>query len=128
MENYVILKDQLSDSSHWVSESHHNGRVSYLTFDAHKGRLNRKGIGSWTPALNKHDKDQWLQVYFGVHSAKVTRIATQGNYMYEEWVTSYKLQYGDDGEQFYYYKEPGKNTDKVNKTYCNPPKIWLTAL
>ena len=115
MENYVILNDQLSASSHWISQPSRIGE-SNLTYGAEGGRLNNGWPGSWTPALNKQNKDQWLQIYFGSHPAKVTRVASQGSFKWEEWVTSYKLQYGDDGENVQYYKEQGQNTEKVNNT------------
>ena len=51
---------------------------------------------------------------------KVTGVATQGrNYNnlwsgpHHQWVTSYKLDYSDNGVSFLYYKEDGKATDKV---------------
>ena len=115
MENYVILDDQLSDSSHsFIKISGRRNRS--LATDATRGRLNNRYVGFWSPDLNKQNEDQWLQVFFSNHPAIVKRIATQGSYMYEEWVTSYKLQYGDDGKIFQYYKEKGQNTDKVNNT------------
>ena len=118
MENYVISNDQLSASSHWISPPFRVGGPNE-TYTADKGRLNSKKYpGCWTAAQGKQNKDQWLQVYFGTHSAIVTRVATQGNgfIFQEEWVASYKLQYGDDGKKFEYYKEQGQNTEKVNNT------------
>ena len=31
-----------------------------------------------------------------------------------QWVTAYKLQYSEDGVNFYYYKVPGQSSPKVN--------------
>ena len=36
---------------------------------------------------------------------RITRVATQGRYSYDQWVTMYRLQYGDDGMTFQYYKD-----------------------
>ena len=67
------------------------------------------------------------QVQFSEYHVNVTRVATQGCGSQEEWVTSYKLQYSDDGVYFQYYMEAGQNTEKVSITntrgggYCH---IW----
>ncbi|KAL9950367.1 hypothetical protein ACROYT_G042855 [Oculina patagonica] len=44
----------------------------------------------------------------------VKRVATQGQGYsdYSEWVTSYKLQYSNDGVSFQYYREQGQTQDK----------------
>ena len=122
MENGNIKDDQLSASSNWVADPPRIGDPN-LVYAAKCSRLNKFWPGSWTPAANSQDQNQWLQVSFGHPYTKITRIATQGSSMWPEWVTSYKLQYGDDGENFEYYKGQGQNTDKVNNTCCNPPKI-----
>ena len=57
--------------------------------------------------------NQWLQVDLGSENFKITRVATQGRKESAEWVTSYKLQYSDDGVTFHYYKEQGQASDKV---------------
>ena len=36
---------------------------------------------------------------------RITRVATKGRYSYDQWVTMYRLQYGDDGMTFQYYKD-----------------------
>lgn len=38
----------------------------------------------------------------------VTGVATQGRYDRSQWVTSYQLQYSDNGKQFMIYTENGK--------------------
>ena len=45
----------------------------------------------------------------------MVRVATEGNrpYVLQEYVTKYQLQYGNDGQVFYYYREQGESTDKV---------------
>ena len=39
---------------------------------------------------------------------------TQGRNAHSQWVTAYKLQYSEDGVNFYYYKVPGQSSPKVN--------------
>ena len=67
-------------------------------------------VGGWSALTN--DRNQWLQVYFGSHT-KVTRLATQGIYGYDQWVTKYMLQYSDDGMTFHLYKEARSSSAKV---------------
>ena len=56
--------------------------------------------------------NQWLQIDL-IGQYIVTRVATQGRNRNDQWVTEYKLQYGDDGKNFQYYRELGQTTDKV---------------
>ncbi len=68
--------------------------------------------GSWVAGTE--DANQWLQVDLGSVYIRVTRVATQGRSVYgNQWVKSYKLQYSYDGVNFHYYREHGKNVDKV---------------
>ena len=84
----------------------------YRSYDA---RLNSKR-GSWIPtSFNTH---QWLQVDLGKKTS-VTEIKTQGRYNYDQWVTSYRVSYSNDGSSFQTYKE--NNKDKV----CSQLKIIL---
>ena len=79
-----------------------------------QARLHQKADGSraggWS-AL-KDDLNQWLQVDLGSYT-KVSRVATQGKNGFDQWVTKYKLQYSNDGENFRVYKEPGVSLAKV---------------
>ena len=80
---------------------------------AKQGRLHFKGIwkaGAWSAGRN--DDNQWLQIDL-IGQYKVTRVATQGRNGYAQWVTEYKLQYGEDGKNFQHYREPGQTTNKV---------------
>ena len=122
MESGDILDNQPSASSEgqWTL----NGEPFLMS--AIYGRLNNDSLAScWESATN--DKYQWLQVQFSEYHVNVTRVATQGCGSQEEWVTSYKLQYSDDGVYFQYYMEAGQNTEKVSikntrgGEYCH---IW----
>ena len=68
--------------------------------------------GGWRATTR--DANQWLQIDLSSQYSKVTRVATQGrNGYWNEYVSSYKLQYSNDGVTFQYYREPGEDTDKV---------------
>lgn len=102
MESGKIKDGQISASSEYTSDKH----------GARFARLNKNlGGGSWVAKTK--DKNQWLQISLGT-KVKVTAVASQGRTLYDQWVTKYKLQYGNDGKNFQYYKEEGK--DKVNLT------------
>ena len=88
-------------------------------FDANhapfQGRLGFRKIpwkaGSWSAARN--DFNQWLQVDLGIQYFKVRRVATQGRNDAAQWVTKYKLQYGNDVVSIQYYREQGQVVNKV---------------
>lgn len=102
MESGAILDSQISASTEYSDE--------YL---ASYGRLNYKDRWAWSSRTN--DPDQWLQVDVNSQHISVVRMATQGNlpYLEHEYVTKYQLQYGNDGQVFYYYREQGQSADKV---------------
>jgi len=79
-----------------------------------QARLHQKAVGRMAGAWSakKNDLNQWLQVDFGSYT-KVARVATQGKNGLNQWVTKYKIQYSDDGVNFWVYKEPGTSLAKV---------------
>ena len=101
MESRAISDAQISASSQW-----------YDNYAAEQGRLNFKARsekqGGWSS--QHRDQNQWLQADLG-SSKKVTYLATQGRNAYSQWVTSYKVEYGNDGSSFQYFQEQG--ADKV---------------
>ncbi|KAL9964183.1 hypothetical protein ACROYT_G027778 [Oculina patagonica] len=101
MESRRIKDDQITASS--------------VIHAAHQARLNFKGgHGGWTAETK--DGNQWIQVDLG-NNTKITGLATQGEYKYDQWVTKYKIQYSDDGMNFRYYKVPGRNSSKLSKVF-----------
>jgi len=69
---------------------------------------------AWSAASGNMDQFQWLQIDLGVeYTTNVTKVATQGSSVHNEWVKEYKLDYSNDGANFQYYREPGQNTGKV---------------
>lgn len=113
MENGDMPDSQLTASSE--GEGTFNGEPFHHS--AKYGRLNRRYWPMcWSPS--ESDENQWFQVHLGKYYTYVTRIATQGCPFSTEWTASYKLQYGNDGVNFQYYKERGQSEDKVKDT-CN---------
>ena len=69
------------------------------------GRLNKIPAsgksGAWCAKSN--DGNQWLQISFG-RQTTVTKVATQGRYETNQWVTSYSLSYSVDGTHWVWYR------------------------
>ena len=104
MENGLISNSKISASSQW------DGNHAAI-----QGRLHFKKSGSkqgaWSSRTN--DGNQWLQVDLGSQHTRVTGVATQGRNGADQWVTQYKLQHGNDGTNFQYYRQQGQTNDKV---------------
>lgn len=104
MEDGSISDNQISASSQ-LDSSH----------AAINGRLHSKATavkaGSWSARSN--NVNQWLQIDLGSRHTEVTRVATQGRSDSPQWVAKYKLQYGNDGVNFQYYRDEGKAAFKV---------------
>ena len=90
-----------------------------------RGRLHIKRTGSdrgsWSASQN--NANQWIQVDLIGQLTRVTGIATQGRYSQNDiyqWVTSYNLQYSNDGVSFQYYTEQG-----VKKVHISVEKNML---
>ncbi|XP_073259033.1 uncharacterized protein [Porites lutea] len=103
MESRTILDAQISASSQMNGNHSASQARLYLQADGSK-------FGGWSALTN--DVNQWLQVDFGSYTT-VTRIATQGENGYNNWVTKYKLKYSDDGTTFQFYKDVGGTSPKV---------------
>lgn len=105
MQDGIISDGQIS-----ASTERHSSQIAILA-RLHRAPMTAEKAGSWS--AEKNDLHQWLQVDLGSHYTRVMRVATQGRYDDSHWVTRYKLQYGNDGEKFQYYRELGKFSDKV---------------
>ncbi|EDO38312.1 predicted protein, partial [Nematostella vectensis] len=91
-----IKDNQISASSKWNSNQ-----------GARHGRLDAEPVSggqraAWCPG--GASKDQWIQIDL-LQPTKVTGIITQGrnNNYYNQWVTTYKVEYGQDGNSFQSY-------------------------
>ncbi|PFX15365.1 G-protein coupled receptor GRL101 [Stylophora pistillata] len=104
MQDGIISDGQIS-----ASTERHSSQIAILA-RLHRAPMTAEKAGSWS--AEKNDLHQWLQVDLGSHYTRVMRVATQGRYDDSHWVTKYKLQYGNDGEKFQYYRELGKFSDK----------------
>ena len=118
MESRAILDGQISASSEYSSDKH----------AANHSRLNYQGgpgkSGGWRASTT--DVHQWLQIDLGSQYFKVTSVATQGRATgsYTNYVTSYKLQYSDNGVNFRYYRVNGQTTNKVRvRMVVSMPKM-----
>ncbi len=114
MENGAISNGQISASSQW--DVNHAAIQGRLNFDAGGGKQ-----GALSARTN--DANQWLQVDLRNTYTRVTRVATQGRNAVNQWVTKYKLQYSNDGVNYQYYREQGKNENKV-KSFSNLSELF----
>ena len=123
MANGEISDQQINASSEF--DGNHAAKQGRLFFQE-----TPKLSGSWSVAPRELSRlSSWLQVDLLNKHTKVTGVATQGrNYnnlwseRHYQWVTSYKLDYSDDGVSFLFYKEDGNATDKV-RTEKNIPGL-----
>eukprot|EP00118_Oscarella_pearsei_P005447 m.25086 g.25086 ORF g.25086 m.25086 type:complete len:509 (+) comp28733_c0_seq3:70-1596(+) len=83
------------------SDRDHNTRFARLNTATH-------GVASaWCSRVN--DQSQWIQVNLGKHRI-VTAVATQGRSdCCDQWVTSYEIEYGNDGSDWTTYMHPGSD-------------------
>ncbi len=109
MENGLISNKKITASSKYDgNHAAFRGRLHFTKFKSRKG--------AWS--AGSKDANQWLQVDLGSQQTKVTGVATQGrNADYEQWVTKYKLQYSNDGENFQNYTQQGQTTDRVKQNF-----------
>jgi len=122
METRVISDGQISASSQW--DPNHAAIQGRLHFQAGGGKA-----GGWSARSN--DANQWLQVDLGSEFTKVTGVATQGRNAFNQWVTKYKLEYSKDGVHFQYYREQGRNENKVKRTFsktCSSKTIFIVKI
>lgn len=105
MESGAIHDSQISASSIW--RSNHAAQQARLHFKAGGGKT-----GSWSSKRN--DNNQWLQVDLQ-QTTRVKGIATQGRNGHRagQWVTQYKLQYGEEVHTFKFYRQNGDHSDTV---------------
>ncbi|KAG8590729.1 hypothetical protein GDO81_006869 [Engystomops pustulosus] len=108
MENGVIPDSQITASSilEWTD---HAGQIHI--WKPERARLKKPGP-AWAASFN--NEQQWLQVDLN-KLTKVTGIITTGSTMsaYNYYVTSYKIEYSDDGLKWTIYREPNTDRDKI---------------
>ena len=104
MESGAIFDSQITASS--VFNDRHAVPNVRLHF---KGSKNPVRYAGWVPRVK--NTNQWLQV--DQQTTRVIGIATLGRHDWDQWVTKYKLQYGDDGLTFRIYKRNVDTSDTV---------------
>ena len=104
----------ISDAQISASSQLDNNTVAAQGRYTFKQRGNKQG--AWSALTN--DLNQWLQVDLRGDDIKITMVGTQGrnggDSRQKQFVTTYKLQYSDDGENFKYYKEQGELEENVS--------------
>lgn len=103
MENYKITSAQISASSQY--DGYHAPNQGRLHF-----KLSGSYRGGWSAKVN--NLNQWFQIDLRIE-INVTFVATQGRNQYNQWVTKYKLLYGNDGNSFQAFRQQGESSDKV---------------
>ena len=105
MESGAIFDSQITASS--VYNFKHAASNARLHFKGFENPLRSAG---WV--AGEKNTNQWLQVDLQ-QTTRVIGIATQGRHDWDQWVTKYKLQYGDDGLTFRIYKLNVDTSDTV---------------
>ncbi|CAH1796402.1 unnamed protein product [Owenia fusiformis] len=102
----------LKSSSDWNSAH----RAANVRINQQKGGGR---TGAWS--AGKNDKNQWIQVDLGMR-LRIKSIVTRGRPDSRQWVTSYFVQYGDDGKFWEDYQEPYKTKKlfRANKDQNSP--------
>ena len=103
MENYKITPAQISASSQY--DNYHAPNQGRLHF-----KMTGSYAGGWSSRTN--DLNQWSQIDLGIE-IDITFVATQGRNQYNQWVTKYKLLYGNDRNLFVVFRQQGESLDKV---------------
>ena len=103
MESGAILDSQIIASSVYsITHAHYQARLHF--------KETASTAGSWAAGTN--DINQWLQVDL-LQTTEVICIATQGRNKVHQWVTKYKLQYGEDGYTFKFHRQNGDHLETV---------------
>ena len=101
MENRFIQQSQISFSTTY-------GGIYKLPW------LNVGGDRCWVPHYGI--VGSWLQVDF-LRLTKVTKVKTQGRTPRDQWVVTYNLAFGNDGEFFFNYQRNGETEVNNNGNY-----------
>ncbi|XP_035507229.2 discoidin, CUB and LCCL domain-containing protein 2 [Scophthalmus maximus] len=106
LESGGVADTQLSASSAWE-----------WNFGRHRewapsGARLKKAGPPWVPAQS--DQQQWLQVDFK-REKRITGITTTGSTLreYQFYVSSYRVLYSNDAQQWYIYREANSTQDKI---------------
>ncbi|XP_041662528.1 discoidin, CUB and LCCL domain-containing protein 2 [Cheilinus undulatus] len=103
-----VADTQLSASSVW---EWNNIIGQHNVWGPSGARLKKVGL-PWSPAQS--DQHQWLQVDLK-REKRITGIITTGSTLreYQYYVSGYQIQYSNDGQQWYIYREANSTHDKI---------------
>ena len=93
MEDERILDEQITASSEFDPVTHGvlNSRLNHVAGNGVRG--------AWIVANGDSDVNQWIQVDLRA-SKLVSGIVLQGREDNDQWVSTYKVAYSDDGNSF----------------------------
>jgi hypothetical protein len=98
MENMKIDNAQITSSSVFGLHKPYYGRLNLLSFHGDPSR------SAWCATAG--DKDPYLQVAFG-QDTTLSGVAVQGLSLFDNFVTSFRLCYSNDGNNFECVQEAG---------------------
>ncbi|XP_048855318.1 discoidin, CUB and LCCL domain-containing protein 2 isoform X1 [Brienomyrus brachyistius] len=108
LESGVVRSSQITSSSVW-EWSEENGQPS--VWQPSGARLKRPGL-PWAAAHS--DQHQWLQLDLKKRK-RITGIITTGSTLmeYQFFVSAYRVQYSQDGQLWYVFREADADQDKI---------------
>ena len=95
LEGGQISDAQITASSEWASN--HGATNARLNRVAQAGTT-----GAWSARTN--DGNQWIQAALG-RPTRVTGVLIQGRPAHRQWVTKFKVQSSDDGEEWTFVQQ-----------------------
>lgn len=104
MENMKIDNAQITSSSVFGLHKPYYGRLNLLSFHGDPSR------SAW--CAMSEDKDPFLQVAFG-EDTSISGVAVQGLSLFDNFITSFRLCYSNDGNDFQCVQESGNEKVSV---------------
>ncbi|XP_043934129.1 lactadherin isoform X1 [Protopterus annectens] len=108
MKSRLISNEQITASTVFKTWD-----IDFFTWHPYYARLDKQGkSNAWTAQCN--DRSQWIQVDL-LTPKKITGIITQGakDFGCIQYVSSFKVAYSDDGQNWTIYKDNNTRTDKI---------------
>merc|ERR1712096_27824 len=97
--------------SHYIKDSQISSSGYYANLESHgpqHGRLDsNSGVGGWAAAEADKNAYQWIQVDL-YKPREIFGVMIQGRSQIQQWVTKFKIQYGDSENSLQYVEVGGK--------------------
>ena len=107
---------QLTSSSIFGLHKPYYGRLNLLSFHGDPSR------SAWCATAG--DKDPYLQVDFG-QDTTLSGVAVQGLSLFDNFVTSFRLCYSNDGNEFECVQEAGgEKVSWILGSYSSDSRLW----